>query len=193
MRENKGIYTPAPESKEKQERDISNTMNYVKKFTDKLPPAKDIYRTDAYLYAMYLEAIKDNKFCDVDPIMVQYATEDLHHTKILSDNFSKSETEDNNPFYVKPRIEWLFFSSDHTRVLQRHIYKFPNNYGADVIEHENTDDADFRWKLDIVVWDGDQYYPCADSYISDTCYCLLNVHKVNNLLGLIRRLPRYDG
>lgn len=219
MSENKNIYTPTPESKEKQEQDISNTIkiviespslmtepvkfekrerdntriSYLYACEDKLTPAKDVYRTDAYLYTMYLEAMKDNKFCDVDPIMVQYATEDLHHTEILSDDFSKSETEDNNSFDANPRIEWLSFSSDHTRVIQRRIYKFPNNYGADVVERENTDDTDFRWELDIIVWDGDQYYPCVDSYIPDTCHCMLNVHKVNNLLGIIRRLPKYDG
>ena len=193
MRENKGIYTPAPESKEKQERNISNTMKYVNKFIGKASPTKDIYLIDAYLYAMHLEATKDNKFCDVDPIMVQYAIEDLYHTEILSDDYWESETEDAKHFDANPRIEWLFFSSDHSRVYQRRIYKFPNNYGADVVEHENTVDPDFRWRLDIIVWDGDQYYPCADSYIPDTCHCMLNVHKVNTLLGLIKRLPRYDG
>ena len=215
MSENKGIYTPTPESKEKQEQDISNTMKYVNKSIDKLrsaaksalkiespskamygtelPPFKYNDRTDAYLYAMYLEATKDNKFCDVDPIMVRYNTEDLYHTEMLSTDFSESEVTGENSFDANPRIEWLSFSSDHTRVMQRRIYKFPNNYGADVVERENTYDTDFRWELDIIVWDGDQYYPCADSYIPDTCHCMLNVHKVNNLLGIIRRLPKYDG
>jgi hypothetical protein len=76
----------------------------------------------------------------------------------------------------------IFFREKHIW-----LYKFTNNYGASVINEENTyglnKDKDGKFELAIVKFDGDDW----DFYGSNYIYKMLDFEDVAKLLSKIKR------
>lgn len=73
----------------------------------------------------------------------------------------------------------------------QHIYKFHNNYGASVIQHQfSYGYEDDLWELGVTKWnlDGDWHLDYTTP-VTDDVEGRLTVEDVNNLLRQIEQLP----
>lgn len=75
----------------------------------------------------------------------------------------------------------------------QHIYRFPNGYGASVIQHNfSYGGKDGLWELAVVKFDGDgdlQFELCYDTHITSDVLGYLSDEDVSKTLDDIEALP----
>lgn len=70
------------------------------------------------------------------------------------------------------------------------LYRFPNGYGASVIQHSFSYGAkDGLWELGVIVWDGDSFDLTYSTPITDDVVGHLGEGEVAELLQRIAALP----
>ena len=68
------------------------------------------------------------------------------------------------------------------------LYRFPNEYGASVINHEYS----YGLELAVVHWNGNKYDLCYDTPITDDVIGYLDEDELNSILNEIYRLEKQD-